>query len=402
MSDNRDCIMDEQEPLELLKKYEANKCTALEKAVVESWLLHRQQTAPKSQWDATDEELKAELWTAVAPFAPIKRRLPVSIRYAAAIAAIVGITATYYYFSNHHNTNIKTQIAKEILPGGNSATLTLANGKKIDLNATNGRVITNPDVLISNNSGNGILTYQLTNSRLTHEIHEKMSPEEMNTISTPRGGQYQLILPDGTRVYLNSASTIHFPSQFAVNERKVSLIGEAYFEVAKNPQRPFLVTTREQQLKVLGTHFNVSAYPDELLKTTLAEGSVELTNLTKDNPPSNASVTASGDKQLSVVLKPDQQAMLLSTGGYQVSHVDAIEATAWKDGMFIFKGTRLGDALRQIGRWYDLEIDYINVGDQIIYAEFPRSYPLSKVLHSLEFTSKVKFKVEGRSLSVIK
>ena len=328
--------MEEQEALQLLIKYRANQCTAQETAAVESYFIDKLKNSSSPEGEIDYDQLETEIWSAIAP-PPVKRRVPFYFRFAAAaIVILVSITSAYYFISDHNHSHTPKTILKDIQPGGNSATLTLANGTQIPLDSLNGNIATGPSgALISNNSGNGVITYQLTGSK-THE-----APDQTNTITTPQGGQYQLILSDGTQVYLNAGSTLRFSVRFAANERKVFLSGEGYFEVAKDAKRPFIVSSQGQTIKVLGTHFNVSAYPDETIKTTLAEGSVELTS-------------SSLQKQL---LKPDQQALLLSTG-YQIKQVNSADEMAWKDGLFVFKQVPITDVLHQLSRWYGTPADY--------------------------------------------
>ena len=372
-------MIDEQDALQLLIKYRANECTAQEIAVVESYFIDKLKSASSPEGMPDYDQLEKEIWVAISP-APVKRRIPVYLRYAAAAIIIIAvITSIFYYNSSQDRSDTYTKtIAKEIMPGGNSATLTLANGQKISLNSLNGNVAANPGVLISNNSGNGVITYQLAGKATQHA-------DAVNTISTPRGGQYQMILSDGTRVVLNSSSTLQFLVSFSAADRKVNLItGEAYFEVAKDPKRPFLVTTKGQTIKVLGTHFNVTAYPDETIKTTLAEGSVELTS------------SSSLVKQL---LQPDQQALLLSGNqGFKIVKVNAADEMAWKDGLFMFNQTPLASALRQICRWYNVDADYSNLPDAALEGEFSKSLTLSEMLRTIEYTSGVKIILteEGR------
>jgi ferric-dicitrate binding protein FerR (iron transport regulator) len=346
---------------------------------VESYFIDKLKNASSPEGTPDYDQLEKEIWAAIAP-APVKRRIPVYFRYAAAAITIIAvITSIFYYNSSQDRSDTYTKtIAKEIMPGGNSATLTLANGQKISLNSLNGNVAANPGVLISNNSGNGVITYQIA-GKATQQV------DAVNTISTPRGGKYQMILSDGTRVVLNSSSTLQFLVSFSAADRKVNLItGEAYFEVAKDPKRPFLVTTKGQTIKVLGTHFNVTAYPDETIKTTLAEGSVELTS------------SSSLVKQL---LKPDQQALLLSSNqGFKIVKVNAADEMAWKDGLFMFNQTPLASALRQICRWYNVDADYSHLPDAALEGEFSKSLTLSEMLRTIEYTSGVKIILteEGR------
>jgi transmembrane sensor len=203
-----------------------------------------------------------------------------------------------------------------------------------------------------------------------------------NTISTPRGGQYEVILPDGTRVMLNATSSLTYPVIFAA-ERKVTLTGEAYFEVAKDKAHPFKVNTAGQTVTVLGTHFNINAYNDEAaVRTTLLEGSVEITD---------------GDAKERIV--PGEQGLKLGDVLIKRS-VDVDKEVAWKNGLFSFNGDNLQTILRQVSRWYNVEIAYEGkITNEKFYGEIPRVSKLEAVLKILELNN-VHFTIEGRRLLV--
>ncbi|MGY0037823.1 FecR family protein [Pedobacter sp. NJ-S-72] len=207
----------------------------------------------------------------------------------------------------------------------------------------------------------------------------------MNTVSTPRGGQYRIILPDGTKVWLNSSSSLKFPEQFTSNERNVELKGEAYFEVAKNASKPFKVTVNSTVVKVLGTHFNIMAYNDDpFIKTTLLEGSVQLSNITTLD-----------------ILKPGQQAVINKSGFVKVINTDTEQSIAWKNGYFFFNRANLKDIMKQLSRWYNIDVIY--KGKMPVEEEFvgkiKRDSELSKTLKILEFSG-VNFKIIGNQLIV--
>jgi len=213
-------------------------------------------------------------------------------------------------------------------------------------------------------------------------------PLAFNTISTPKGGIYQVNLPDGTKVWLNAASSIKFPTTFAqLSQRKVELEGEAYFEVAKNKKVPFVVSTSGQQVQVLGTHFNISSYSDEgELKTTLLEGSVKV-------------VAAN-----TIVLKPGQQSNLKrnGSGGLKVSTANIAQVMAWKNGFFHFEKENLHEVMRQLSRWYDIEVIYeVDRHDDEFMGDIPRGIKLSEALKILSFEG-TQFRIEGRKLIVKK
>lgn len=360
--------MNENELIDLLRRFEQGECTPDEQAQIEDW--YNKASASSSAPFPELVEREKRIWGQVKP----KRHFPF-VKYAAAVIVLIGVSYAGYFVMQP-----SAAVVRDVQPGGNSAMLTLGDGKSVSLNSFNGKVNTNPQVSVSNNSGNGVITYQLANTK-----HADLS-NEINTITTPRGGQYQLVLSDGTHVFLNSSSTLQFSVRFATKERKVTLVGEGYFEVAKDPKRPFIVNTKEQQLKVLGTHFNVSAYPNEITKSTLAEGSVEL-------------ISSSLNKQL---LKPNQQASLLS-GSFQVKDVKAADEIAWKDGLFIFKRTPLDAALNKLSLWYNVEVDYSSIPDLTLDAVLSRTNTLTEQLEAISFSTGVKINLsEDGKLKVVK
>jgi len=265
----------------------------------------------------------------------------------------------------------------DVLPGGDKATLTLADGSTIDLDdAKNGTLAQQGNSKIIKIDGR--LSYDPTNKNSREIVY--------NTISTPKGGQYQLELVDGSKVWLNATSSIHFPTSFIGNERRIEITGEAYFEVAKDPNMPFIVTVNNAEVQVLGTHFNINAYNDEDdIRTTLLEGSVRFVNDGNTN-----------------ILKPGQQAQLTKDGMTKVvNNVDVDGVVAWKNGMFDFENAGIETVMRQLSRWYDVEIEYKGKTDDLFIAEMRRNIKLSDALKALELTGKVKFEIEGKKIIVL-
>lgn len=308
---------------------------------------------------------------------------PLWPKLVAAASILVAIFAGLYFYSGtgHTLNSIATASTKhDAAPGGNKATLTLSDGSQISLtDAGNGQLAEQAGVRITKNA-DGQLVYSIVPSD-TKEL-------AYNTISTPRGGVYQINLPDGTSVWLNAASSIKFPTTFAhLSQRQVELRGEAYFEVAKNKKLPFIVSTGQQQVEVLGTHFNINSYEDEEeVKTTLLEGSVKV---------------SAGNVMF---LKPGQQATssVRSGGKVKVSPANIEQAMAWKNGFFHFEKENLHSVLRQLARWYDVEVVYqIDRPDDEFVGDIPRGVKLSEVLKILEFEG-THFRIEGRKLFVIK
>lgn len=314
---------------------------------------------------------------------PLYRRLG---WYVAAALALVLSSVYYFNYSILQKpfTSPKMAVVQDINPGGNKAVLTLSNGSKVNLtDASKGNIAHQQGAELKLNQG-GQLVYSSGVATATELIY--------NTIETRNGGQYQVVLPDGTKVWINAASSLRYPVNFVGNDRIVELSGEAYFEVAKNKAKPFKVVTAGQQVTVLGTHFNISAYPTEnLTKTTLLEGSVKvnLINFTH-----------------SVIIKPGQQASVAEQSGEQkieVQEVDADDAVAWKNGYFMFNNETLEDILRKISRWYDVEI--VSTDPKKSQLRFSGSISrysnVSQVLKKLELTESVRFKIEGRKIVVL-
>jgi transmembrane sensor len=257
---------------------------------------------------------------------------------AAAVLVILGFGAFYTFKSdtNRQKNAVVKAAVKDLPPGGNRALLTLADGSTIILDsAANGLLATQGSTRISKKE-NGQLVY----NSLKKDNNQSLN--QLNILSTPKGGQYQIILPDGSKVWLNSSSSIKYPAAFAENERKVQVTGEVYFEVKKDKSKPFRVTFGDTELEVLGTSFNVMAYKDDSTsKTTLVEGSVSLTN-----------------NHINKKLKPGQQASVGSSGKIVTHEADIEEAVAWKKGLFYFRNAGIQQVMKKAARWYDIEIKY--------------------------------------------
>ncbi|WP_333577024.1 FecR family protein [Sphingobacterium sp.] len=250
-------------------------------------------------------------------------------------------------------------------PGGNSATLRLANGTLLELDKQASGIVMGESITYEN--GKSIAAAALDKQAMAADP-SKLILE----LATPLGGIYQITLPDGTKVWLNAGSSLKYPMSFAKNERRVRLEGEAFFEVTKDSARPFKVLSKGQEIEVLGTAFNVNAYPDNTaIKTTLVKGKVKLSN---NNRYSEA-----------IYLLPGQQSTNTNNGKIQLENVDTAPFTAWKEGLFYFDETPLSDALQQIGRWYNVEVKYKGEVPQThFYGRIKRSKPLREVLDVLE------------------
>ncbi|KAA8486688.1 FecR family protein [Arcticibacter tournemirensis] len=289
------------------------------------------------------------------------------------------------YQSRRTSTTLKvSQHSKtEIGPGGNKAFLTLANGRKISLtDAANGAIAQQAGIVITK-AGDGRLIYSVA------DAEPSLKEVAYNTIETPRGGQYEVRLPDGSTAWLNAASSLKYPLNFeGAGERRVELKGEGYFEVAKDKDRPFIVKTGYQEVIVLGTHFNIKAYSDEQnTSTTLLEGSVMV------------SETGSGRSKL---LRPGQQSDIFSNNSeIHVSNVNPSEVIAWKSGYFIFDNQDIASIMRVISRWYDVDVAYNGYNKEERFGgTFSRSANLSEILENLESLGKIDLKIKGRRVII--
>jgi transmembrane sensor len=306
------------------------------------------------------------------------------------IAAAISFIFLGIYFINYRNDKypgIDNSVVQDVKPGKNRATLTLASGKKILLSdAMKGQIANEAGVRISKTE-DGQVVYEVVG--LKAEVAGKY-----NTMTTARGEQWRLDLPDGTRVWLNSASSLRYPAFFPkTGSRKVELTGEAYFEVAKDKQHQFIVNTKDQNVEVLGTHFNINAYPDERsVKTTLFEGSVKV------NPRALAGALPDGER--ATVLKPGEQSVL-ANNGIKVSIANMEQALAWKNGYFLFENEDIKSIMREISRWYDVDVIYLgNVEQKTIEGTVSKFKNVSTVLDMLESTKVVKFKIDGKQIIV--
>lgn len=306
-------------------------------------------------------------------------------RIAAAASILLALSIGSYFILNKKPAQqIVRNQKQEIVPGTNEATLTLANGQKIILSrGLNGKLAQQGSTLVQVNSSKSITyTASAANSTSTAQV-------QFNTLATVRGEQspYPLVLADGTKVWLNAASSITFPTSFSGKERIVKITGEAYFEVVHDALHPFKVKVGDQTIEDLGTQFNINAYPDEpAMKTTLINGKVKI---------SDGSQTA--------LLKPGYQAVVSPSGSsITVQAADLDQVMAWKNGNFEFEGTPLKDIMRQISRWYNVDISYQGTIAEVEFGgSISRSKNINEILSVLETTKGVHFKIEGRRIIVM-
>ncbi len=320
---------------------------------------------------------------------PVMKKITGYRRWVAAAAFLILSASGLYLIFNPFSKTIPTQAERfknDIVPGTNKATLTLAGGKTLFLDSLQAGSIAKQENTAIIKMDEGELVYNDSASL----------GFEMNTLTIPRGGQYQLTLSDGTKVWLNAASSITFPSAFIGKERRVDIKGECYFEVAKNLQKPFIVNIAgKAEIKVLGTHFNINAYEDEaVIKTTLLEGSVSVSSLSNVSEENAAYLD-------SRILAPGEQASQNQGGELTVAKVDTESIVAWKDGLISCKDASIQDIMREIERWYDVEVEYEGkVPERIFTGEISRNMNLSEVLRILEF-SNILFRIEGRKIIVM-
>lgn len=300
-----------------------------------------------------------------------------------AAASVILVAGAFFVFRNRNNSEAnKQEMAKadttQLKPGGNRATLTFADGSAIDLTTAKNGLMTNDKGADIIKLGDGVILYD------PHKTDE--NPASLHTLSTPVGGQYQITLPDGTKVWLNAATTLKYPSRFASNERKVEIDGEAYFEVAKNEQQPFRVALSDSSsVIVLGTHFNIMSYKNESEKeVTLLEGSVTVSK-----------------KDYIKKLEPGTQASIQNDVIIKKTGIDTEEITGWKNGLFVFRDATMESIMKQVERWYDAKVVFQGEIKQLFNATILRSEPLSKLLHLLELNGYVHFKIENKTIYVL-
>ena len=407
-------IMNEKLATDLLRRYCSGDCSNAEMQLVEAWY-HELVNTGDVEWEEGEEEsMQMSIETGLmqnmanddVPVAPV-RRLRVRARsWWAAAAILVIITSAGYYLLNRHQpattlAKKESALQNDVAPGSNKAVLTLSNGATIVLDdASNGLVAQQGHAKVLKPE-DGQLVY-------SPENNNGDEPLSYNTLATPRSGQYQLVLPDGTKVWLNAESSIRYPVAFMGNERRVQITGEAYFEVAtlhlsSGLKMPFIVEKGDMRVEVLGTHFNVNAYNDEsAIKTTLLEGKVKVVN-DKVDPQGVI-------KRQIAILKPGEQAVITAVmpGSRQGSRLtihdktDVDDVVAWKNGLFHFESTDLKTVMRQLARWYDVEVVFneATVKNDPMFVEISRNTRLSDVLKVLEESGSAKFSIQGKKVIV--
>ncbi|MCD0486987.1 FecR domain-containing protein [Pedobacter sp. MC2016-14] len=375
--------MQKNKAKELLLKYKTGNCTPEEMAWLESWYLKLNTDERLQPSERELREVENEMMLALGLSSPKVYKLWTKV--AAAAVVLVFLSISFYYMRSELRQDSIVQVAPIIRPGGNKAVLILSNGKRIDLeSAKSGELAKSGNVIIKK-SKDGQVVYDLSSAGAGYD-----PGNQVNAIETPRSGTYQIKLPDGSSVWLNAASRLIFPTGFTGKDRTVRLSGEAYFEIAKDKSKPFKVISGGQTIEVLGTHFNVNHYKDEPdIKTTLLEGSVKLT-----------SRTSMGQRPGSTILAPGEQAQLQPSGDIKVVNIDTEQVIAWKNGVFNFKRADLKTVMRQISRWYDVEVEYQEEMPEISFTgKIYRNVNLQEALKSISYLD-VNFSVKGKKVFV--
>jgi len=337
------------------------------------WLAERNEVQVKAGWSKVHTKInkrsKTILWQKFSRIAAIL-----------ILPLLIGGLAYFYFDAQITNKKINQQKYAQIKPGSSKATLILGDGRNVVLDSANMMSLTELDgTAINKNEG------EISYSKSDEEVVKKTV---YNIINVPVGGEYRLTLSDGTRVYLNSMTTLKYPVQFGPDKREVELIGEAYFEVVKNAAKPFIVSTSELKVKVLGTSFNVNAYEDlENTVTTLVEGRVKLLNASNE-----------GEEQ---ILEPNEQAVMDNLSGKIVtSNVDVSNYISWKDGQLVFYDLPLEDIMTQLTRWYSAKVFYMNpeVKKMRFSGSLDKYDEIEKFIDIIQATQKVNVKVNDDTI----
>lgn len=311
------------------------------------------------------------------PAVPAKKSNFRWLAIAASVMLVMG--AAVFFFRSGQTDNNQGKLVNDLAPGKVGATLTLANGRKIRLSeAGNGEIAKEAGISVTK-TADGQLVYQIK--------EEVAQTDKINTLSTAKGETYILTLPDQSKVWMNAASSLTYSATLmGRGVRRVKLVGEAYFEIAKDKAHPFIVESKGQQVQVLGTHFNVNAYEDEpATMTTLLEGSVKVTSGTNKE-----------------ILKPGEQSKLSSSGSISIQQVDVDNAVAWKKGYFQFENENLESIMRKVARWYDVEVIYqdSNLKKLAFMGTVSKYKNVSQILKTLQMTNELDFRIEGKRILI--
>lgn len=384
-------MMETKRAKELLLQYQKDDCTPQEKQVVEEWYKQLVETGEctldESGRKQLQELMEARLLELINNQKELVHEMP-SWRtrgwwaVAASIVLALGF-ASYFLLFNNPKQEVARIVTEEqrfkndVDPGQYKARLTLADGRTIILDsAALGELVKQGNTIVLNKKGQLVYKAGGNNSEVLY-----------NTLSTAKGEMYATVLADGSKVWLNSVSSIKYPVAFTGKERRVEITGEAYFEIKHDSKMPFVVNVNGMEVHDLGTEFNINAYADEeVIKTTLVEGS--------------AKVVKENNSQL---LSPGQQLQLNTTGEMNlINNADIDEAVAWRSGRFLFKSIDIKNLMRQLTRWYDVDVNYETVPVTRFNAKISRETPLSSILKALELTGEVRFRIEGKKVVVMR
>jgi len=375
---------------DIIKKYLRGRATKDEERQLFSFyrFIERRQV----DWDDTEHGNKADVENnilekindRIGERRQASKHSPSPFKWWKAVAAIIFLCGTIYFLLDRERVGTESKPEMAIRPGSDKAYLQLADGRIVYLDSS-----ANEDI----SSISGLTVHMVEKGELVYtETDNANNKEEMNTITVPKGGQFKVTLADGTSVWLNASSSLTYPARFSGRERRVKLTGEAYFDVSKRRQEgsasesiPFIVETDKQLVEVLGTVFNINAYADEsAVRTTLVSGSVKVTPAGGHSPK---------------ILKPGQQS-ILAKGTFDVEQVHTEQPVAWRHGDFTFDEMPLEEIMRQLARWYDIEVTYQGeVGKVEFGGSISRSKNIREVLDVLELTG-VQFTVKGRRIMV--
>lgn len=365
--------MDKKDIKQLLDKHKSGeKLSIEEQLLLDSFYLHTaKNTTDEIEEKALTSNLDQVEYALLQKIKKTRTRRLTPWWYAAAASLALAFSATFYiYQSKNSNTTTETQQAlfEQVLPGTDKAILELANGEQLTLDSTN------------------LLSTQVDNIQIgerTINLSDRgIQSTALNTLRVPNGGQYKVLLSDGSSAWLNAGSQLRYPTSFASDKREVELIGEAYFEVAHNPKKPFYVRTKDQNIQVLGTGFNISAYPNASTSTTLAHGKVRVTGAGKQT----------------VILRPGEQAYE-TQGRLQQKKADVNSIIAWKNGIFSFKRSDLQEITAQLERWYDIDVVFTDatMPKRQITGEIPRNVDLYDVVEILSYFD-ISCQIIGRTV----
>jgi ferric-dicitrate binding protein FerR (iron transport regulator) len=449
------------EAKQLISKYHQGTATPEERLLVEQWFLidlEESNVLPGAQaMEQADQRISANLSAHIQSGASDQKVYKLWPRIAAAAAILLVIGAGLFFYTTRHlegsaATRDLLNSANDIAPGKNTATITLTNGKTIQLSDAKTGVIIDATSLKYNDGS----TVETGDARHLDDRRDPLNSTgkrslpggrddekaEMTSVATPRGGTYQITLPDGTKVWLNAASSLSFPSTFqGLGNRKVELSGEAYFEVAKDKTHPFIVSSSKQEVEVLGTHFNINSYADEqVTRTTLLEGSVrvayvpghlessrhlepsrhfessrhlddrrDLLNSTDkgslpagrdDGARRNDGARRDDGQSAAITLKPNQQSVLTTTNQILVKNVEPEDAIAWKNGYFMFNTETLQEVMNKVARWYDVNVQYPNpeVKKLKFSGTMSRYDNISQILKKIAAISNVSYSIKGKTV----